>query len=104
MRVAREAQDMVTRAETLTPRVLDILRLIACGCTDKEIAARLGRGTVSNHVSVILLKLGAANRAEAVAIAVRDGIIDLPPPRLDEDQQSAGFYPGTNPRGGFHWS
>ncbi|MDE3095480.1 MAG: response regulator transcription factor [Chloroflexota bacterium] len=51
MRAAREGEDMVTRAETLTSRELDILRLIACGCTDKEIAARLGRARRTVNIS-----------------------------------------------------
>jgi len=61
----------------LTRRETDILVIAASGLTDKEIAARLqvARSTVSNQMSVILLKLGAANRAQAVAIAVRAGTI-----------------------------
>ena len=51
--------------------------MVADGLTDKQIAARLqiARSTVSNTVSVILLKLGAANRAQAAAIAVRAGAL-----------------------------
>lgn len=68
--------------EELTQRELEILELVAHGLSDKLIAVRTGmaRGTVSNHLTTILLKLGATNRAEAVAIAMRDGIIELPPP------------------------
>jgi DNA-binding CsgD family transcriptional regulator len=59
----------------LTPRELEILRIAARGLTDKEIAARLGirSHTVSNYLTVILLKLGARNRTEAVAQAVSTG-------------------------------
>lgn len=61
----------------MTRRETAILAMAACGLTDKEIAARLGvaRSTVSNQISVILLKLGAANRAQAVAIAMRAGAL-----------------------------
>ncbi len=49
----------------LTPRELEILRLIAQGLSDKLIAAELGLApsTVSNHVSAILLKLDVENRS-----------------------------------------
>jgi DNA-binding CsgD family transcriptional regulator len=59
----------------LTPRELEILRMAARGLTDKEIAARLSTRshTVSNYLTVILLKLGARNRTEAVAQAVSTG-------------------------------
>ena len=68
----------------LTARELEVLTLAAAGLSDKLIGERLqlARSTVSNHVATILLKLRAANRAEAVAIAMRDGIIELPPPLI----------------------
>lgn len=73
--------------DELTPRELEVLGLAAAGLSDKLIGARLGiaRSTTSNHVTTILLKLGATNRAEAVAIAMRDGIIELPPPDVITD-------------------
>jgi DNA-binding NarL/FixJ family response regulator len=57
----------------LTRRELEVLRLIAAGRTNREIATRLfvGEKTVATHVSNILGKLGASNRVEAVAIASR---------------------------------
>jgi DNA-binding CsgD family transcriptional regulator len=57
----------------LTRRELEVLRFIAAGRTNREIAAGLfvGQKTVATHVSNILGKLGAANRVEAVAIANR---------------------------------
>lgn len=74
-------------SDELTVRELDVLRLAAGGLSDKLIALQLGiaRSTVSNHVTMILLKLGATNRAEAVAIAMRDGLIELPPPGMIAD-------------------
>lgn len=61
--------------ETLTSRELQILTMIADGLTDSEIAVRLvvRRQTVSNLVSVILLKLHAPDSAEAVCHAFRTG-------------------------------
>lgn len=66
--------------DDLTARELDVLSLVAEGLSDKRIAVRLGiaRSTASNHITMILLKLGAANRTEAVAIAMRDRLIELP--------------------------
>ncbi len=65
--------------ETLTPREADVLRLIAGGKANKEIAAELGLSeqTVKSHVKNILGKLGASDRTHAVTIALKRGIIDL---------------------------
>jgi DNA-binding CsgD family transcriptional regulator len=67
----------VTRAtdDALTARELEVLRLVAEGRSNREIAGQLfiSAKTVSVHVSNILAKLGAAGRTEAVAIARRRG-------------------------------
>ena len=57
----------------LTDRELEVLRLVAAGRTDVEIATTLviSRKTASHHVSNILAKLGVRNRSEAAAIATR---------------------------------
>ena len=62
----------------LTPREVEVLRLVALGCTNVEIAQRLfiSRKTAAAHVSNILSKLGVARRAEAAAIAVRLDLTD----------------------------
>jgi LuxR family transcriptional regulator, maltose regulon positive regulatory protein len=62
----------------LTTREYEILRLIAQGYENKEIAKMLGivTGTVDFHVHSILRKLGVANRAQAVAVATHLGLID----------------------------
>ena len=67
-------------AAELTARELDILRLLAEGLSNQVIAERLGitRNTVRNHVQNILAKLGAHSKLEAVATAVREGIIRYP--------------------------
>lgn len=64
-------------AEKLTPRELDVLRLVAEHRTDREIAAILyiGTRTVEFHVGNILGKLGAENRRQAAAIASCLGLI-----------------------------
>ncbi len=70
--------------DRLTGREIEVLQFAARGLSDKLIAKELAiaRGTVSNHIGDILGKLQASNRAEAVAIALRDGVI-LPPQRHD---------------------
>lgn len=65
--------------ETLTPRELQVLELVAEGLPNKAIAERLGISdqTVKFHVAAIGGKLGAANRTDAVRRAVRRGLIAL---------------------------
>jgi DNA-binding CsgD family transcriptional regulator len=69
-----------TRANpaNLTPRELDVLRLLASGLRNREIASRLhlSARTVDHHVSAILGKLGARTRAQAVREAARLGMLD----------------------------
>ena len=66
-------------AAGLSTREVQVLRLMAAGKTNQEIANTLFRSpnTVANHVRNILGKTQAANRAEASAFAVRHGL--LPP-------------------------
>lgn len=61
----------------LSEREIDVLRLIAAGKTNPQIADELfiSRNTVQNHVSSILSKAGLANRAEAAAYAQRNGFV-----------------------------
>jgi DNA-binding NarL/FixJ family response regulator len=63
--------------DALTDRELDVLRLVVAGQRNKEIAAELGisENTVKFHLRNILDKLHAQSRAEAVARAVREGIV-----------------------------
>ena len=65
--------------DALTPREVDVLRLIAGGNANKEVAAKLSltEETVKSHVRNVLAKLGANDRTHAVAIAIKRGIIDL---------------------------
>ncbi|HEY7445729.1 MAG TPA: LuxR C-terminal-related transcriptional regulator [Vicinamibacterales bacterium] len=66
-------------AETLTPREIEVLQLLAEGLPNKRIAALLGISdqTVKFHVAAICGKLEAANRTDAVRRAVRRGLIVL---------------------------
>src|ERR1700722_18604197 len=65
--------------ESLTAREIDVLRHIAGGNRNRDIAERLyiSEETVKVHVKHIMEKLGATDRTQAVAIAVRRGIIQL---------------------------
>ena len=65
--------------DELTSREMDVLRLIAAGNANKQIADQLaiGEATVKSHVTNILSKLGANDRAHAVTIGLKRGIIEL---------------------------
>jgi non-specific serine/threonine protein kinase len=62
----------------LSPRELEVLRLLVAGRTDREIAAALfvGLRTAQWHVANILAKLGVKTRAAAVAVAIATGVVD----------------------------
>jgi DNA-binding NarL/FixJ family response regulator len=66
-------------ATPLTPRELEVLRLMADGASNKIIAHRLGISdhTVKFHVTSILSKLNAGTRTEAVTLGVRQGLVYL---------------------------
>jgi DNA-binding NarL/FixJ family response regulator len=65
--------------EVLTEREVEVLREVADGNRNREIAERLfiSEETVKVHIKHIMAKLGAADRTQAVAIGVRRGIIQL---------------------------
>lgn len=62
----------------LSPRELDVLRLVVAGCDNGEIGRRLhlSSSTVKHHVSNVLGKLGVENRIQAAVLAVRLGVVD----------------------------
>lgn len=66
----------------LTPQELAVLALVSEGLTNRQIAVKLylGEGTVRNYVSNVLAKIGAANRAEAAAYAVKHNIDEVVAP------------------------
>ena len=63
----------------LTPRELDVLRLVAQGLGNKEIAAGLDLSphTVKYHLASVLAKLGVRSRTEAVSRGIRTGLLPL---------------------------
>jgi two-component system, NarL family, response regulator DevR len=80
VRKANQAQHAIAFAE-LTPQEMAVLAHVAEGMTNRQIAVKLylGEGTVRNYVSSILSKIGASNRAEAAAFAVRNKINEFVP-------------------------
>jgi DNA-binding NarL/FixJ family response regulator len=62
----------------LSPREIEILQKVAYGATTKEVADQLGISfhTVKTHLERIFEKLGANDRAQAVAIAIRQGLVE----------------------------
>jgi DNA-binding NarL/FixJ family response regulator len=63
----------------LTPNQAAMLTLVAHGCTNKGLTVRMGKPmkTVTNTLTRIYGKLGAVDRANAVALAMRDGLIKM---------------------------
>lgn len=78
--VSREGTDKVAKANSysLTPREMDILRHIAKGQSNKDIASDLGitDGTVKLHVRAVMKKLEVQSRVQAAVLAVSKGICD----------------------------
>ena len=66
-------------SEEITSRETDVLRMLAQGLVNKDIAARLAisEHTVKFHISSILDKLGASTRTEAVTLGIRRGLIPI---------------------------
>jgi NarL family two-component system response regulator LiaR len=79
MHELQRASDLPLTEEPLTQRELDVLRLVAQGLSNQEIAESLviGEGTVRTHVSNILAKLHLANRTQAALYALREGLAPL---------------------------
>jgi len=83
--VLKQFQELSLRSEAeqfiapLTPREMEILRYIAQGYLNKQIAAELdiSEQTIKNHVTSILRKLNANARTEAVVVAIKQGLISL---------------------------
>jgi len=76
--LATQLADYLTE-DKLTDREAEILRLVASGLSNRDVADRLAisESTVKVHVSHVMEKLGANDRTEAVVIAIRRGIIQL---------------------------
>jgi NarL family two-component system response regulator LiaR len=79
MRELQRTSHLPPTEEPLTEREVEVLRLVAQGLTNQEIAEELtiGVGTVRTHVSNILAKLHLANRTQAALYALREGLAPL---------------------------
>jgi DNA-binding NarL/FixJ family response regulator len=73
---SNQKQPASVLTEKFTDRELDVLHLIARGFTNSDIAGQLhlSEGTVRNHVSAILEKLGVSDRTQAAVIAIQHGL------------------------------
>jgi DNA-binding NarL/FixJ family response regulator len=80
-RHARQSGAPHAVAGGLSPREQEVLRQLAVGASNKEIAASLGiaENTVKNHLKNILEKLHLENRVQAATFAVRAGLVDRTP-------------------------
>lgn len=65
--------------DSLTKRELEILKLIAQGLLNKEIAAMLNisERTVKNHISNIFKKIDVSDRTQAAVFAIKNGIVEI---------------------------
>ena len=77
--VSTAAPGAVVQGGALTARELEVLRLVARGLSNKEIAAdlRITTHTVKYHLAAVLEKLGVRSRTEAVSLGVRTGLVPL---------------------------
>jgi DNA-binding NarL/FixJ family response regulator len=77
--VARQLVDANGTPEALTPRETEVLRHLALGLSNKEIASALALGdeTVKTHVGRVLAKLQVENRAQAIVQALKRGLVAL---------------------------
>jgi DNA-binding NarL/FixJ family response regulator len=75
---SHQTQPATLITSKLTEREIEVLRLIAKGLSNTDISDRLflSEGTVRNHVSAILAKLGVSDRTQAAVIAIQHGLAD----------------------------
>jgi DNA-binding NarL/FixJ family response regulator len=73
----RPSRDAPSGLDGLTPRELEVLRLVARGMSNAEVATELylGESTVKTHVARVLMKLGLRDRVQAVVVAYECGLV-----------------------------
>ena len=81
MRELQRSSDLPPSEEPLTEREVEVLKLLARGLQNKEIAEELliSERTMSTHVSNIISKLHLANRTQAALYALKEGLARLDP-------------------------
>ncbi len=86
-RLSRDGATKGAESDGLTPREREVLELVVTGATNREIAAALyiSENTVNFHMKHILAKLHLKNRAQAVAYAIRSGLVTV----SDDETQAA---------------
>jgi DNA-binding NarL/FixJ family response regulator len=79
-RLSRDRREKDVVQDELTERELQVLRLVANGATNREIAVSLyvSENTVNFHMKNIFAKLRVKNRAQAATYAIRTGLVELP--------------------------
>lgn len=75
------------RPEGLSPREMDVLREMARGLSNSEIAKKLfiSPHTVKNHITAIYRKMGMDDRTRVVLTAIRTGLVSLEPPGREDE-------------------